>query len=51
MCIVAPTSIAAAFELTKGMARFVRDFDLLRFIFNPPADASGRAELRSLSDS
>jgi hypothetical protein len=27
------------------------DFDLLRFISNPPADTSGRAGLRNSSDS
>jgi hypothetical protein len=34
MCIVAPTSMAAAFGLTIGMVRLTLDFDLLRFILN-----------------
>ncbi len=40
MCMVAPTSMAAAFGCTKGIVRSTLDFDLLRFIFNPPADTA-----------
>ena len=46
MCMVAPTSMAAAFGCTMGIVRSTLDFDLLRFISNPPADISGRAGLR-----
>src|SRR5213595_3280668 len=41
MCIVAPTSMAAAFGCTMGMVRSTLDFDFLRFISNPPADREG----------
>jgi hypothetical protein len=34
-----------------GIVRSILDFDLLRFISNPPADISGRAGLRDSSDS
>ena len=51
MCIVAPTSMAAAFGWTIGILRSILGFDFLRFISNPPADDSGRAGLRFLSDS
>ena len=34
-----------------GIVRSTLDFDLLRFISNPPADISGRAGLRDSSDS
>jgi hypothetical protein len=51
MCIVAPTSMAAAFGWTIGIVRSILDFDLFRFISNPPADDSGRAGLRYWSDS
>jgi hypothetical protein len=40
--------MAAAFGFTIGIVRSTLDFDLLRFISNPPADTSGRAELRKL---
>jgi hypothetical protein len=51
MCRVAPTSMAAAFGCIMGIVRSTLDFDLLRFISNPPADISGRAGLRDSSDS
>jgi hypothetical protein len=51
MCMVAPTSIAAAFGCIIGNVRSILDFDFLRFISNPPADISGRAGLRDSSDS
>src|SRR6266576_3807793 len=38
MCRVAPMSMAAAFGCTMGIVRSTLDFDLLRFISNPPAD-------------
>jgi hypothetical protein len=38
---VAPTSMAAAFGCIMGIMRSTLDFDLLRFISNPPADISG----------
>ncbi len=38
MCMVAPMSMAAAFGCTMGIVRSTLDFDLLRFISNPPAD-------------
>ena len=41
MCIVAPTSMAAAFGCTMGMVRSTLDFDSLRYISNPPADREG----------
>src|SRR6478609_449515 len=46
MCIVAPTSMAAAFGWTIGILLLFLDFDLLGFISNPPADGGGRAGLR-----
>jgi len=51
MCIVAPTSMAAAFGCTIGILPSFLDFDLLVFISNPPADGGGRAGLRYWSDS
>jgi len=51
MCIVAPTSMAAAFEYTIGILPPFLDFDLLGLISNPPADGGGRAGLRYWSDS
>jgi len=51
MCIVAPTSMAAAFDYTIGILPPFLDFDLLGFISNPPADGGGRAGLRYWSDS
>jgi hypothetical protein len=48
MCMVAPTSMAAAFWWTIGIVRSILGFDLLRFISNPPADDGGRAGLRYL---
>ena len=51
MCRVAPTSMAAAFGCIMGIVRSTLDFDLLRFISNPPADISGRAGLRNSSNS
>jgi hypothetical protein len=47
ICMVAPTSMAAAFGCTVGIVRSILDFDCLRFISNPPTDG-GRAELRNL---
>jgi hypothetical protein len=37
MCIVAPTSMAAAFGWTIGIERSLFGFDLFRFMSNPPA--------------
>jgi hypothetical protein len=37
MCIVAPTSMAAALGWTISILRSTLDFDLLLFISNPPA--------------
>jgi hypothetical protein len=51
MCILAPTSMAAAFGWIIGILRSILGFDLFRFISNPPADDSGRAGLRYWSDS
>src|ERR1700732_2831814 len=48
MCMVAPTSMAAAFGCIIGNVRSILDFDLLRFISNPPADISGRAGLHQI---
>jgi hypothetical protein len=43
--------MAAALGCIMGIVRSTLDFDLLRFISNPPADISGRAGLRDSSDS
>ena len=51
MCMVAPTSMAAAFGCITGIVCSTLAFDLLRFISCPPADISGRAGLRHSSDS
>jgi hypothetical protein len=51
ICVVTPTLMAAGFGLTVGIVQATLDFDLSRFIINPPADMSGRAELRNWSDS
>ena len=42
--------MAAAFGCIMGIVRSTLDFDLLRFISNPPADISGRAGLRNSSE-
>jgi hypothetical protein len=49
--MVAPTSMAAAFGWTIGILRLILGFDLFRFISHPPAEDSGRAGLRYLSNS
>jgi hypothetical protein len=46
MCIVAPTSMAAAFGWTIGIVRPNLDLVVFRLISNPPTDDSGRAGLR-----
>jgi hypothetical protein len=41
MCMVAPTSIAAAFEWTIAIVARTLSVDLFRLIANPPAGAEG----------
>src|SRR4249920_556640 len=50
--MVAPTSMAAALGWSIGIVRSILDFDLFRFITNPPAEVAeglGRAICRFLN--
>ncbi|WP_346016069.1 hypothetical protein [Bradyrhizobium sp. 131] len=51
MCMVAPMSMAAAFGCTMGIVPSALDFDLLRFISNPPADTAEGLGCAIYSDS